>query len=569
MSNTISLIGLQENEFDRIYRDAEFLARLTEQNREMERFVNESLINASGDKRAINEMTILHEAALGDKIKNFFTKIKNFFKKIFDKLGASLNALFLEQKKYIEKYQYIITKCKYQAGDVEDTYDHITGLNRIVDAVDNAEAAILSTNMDKYCKGNDKGGVVDEKMFLKMDVFNSVESINNFDINSIATIKPEEVRAEAFNQFVSTGYWSNVENFTKENDDNGNADPGKSFKNWFNGSADTLTWDVSTVENNFQSIINTVYAGTAYLNKLEKIVGTVQKKMDEASKAMEDYYKAQQDKIVTAIKNGGGNPPATDAKADEAKASEKVANAADKADEASKAADTSTTGSTGSGAPASTGGKGVPVSASPSGKPDAGAASRSVPVSASANLFNGMTSATPVNEMNIKTGSSGSSSSDSNGTGVSPSGAGTTQNKAAADANNAISNKTVNKQGAKDAYVQGVNDDNKGAVQKKAEEILSKDINNRQAEVNADVMISSSIANNMFNSFKLINKDYFSIIQAHVQWYLSNPGSEKATENIVSRPRSLDLNPGGSVAKKPSTPPKPEETTETPAGESK
>ena len=289
--------------------------------------------------------------------------------------------------------------------------------------------------MDKYCKGNDKGGVVDEKMFLKMDVFNSVESINNFDINSIATIKPEEVRAEAFNQFVSTGYWSNVENFTKENDDNGNADPGKSFKNWFNGSADTLTWDVSTVENNFQSIINTVYAGTAYLNKLEKIVGTVQKKMDEASKAMEDYYKAQQDKIVTAIKNGGGNPPATDAKADEAKASEKVADTAAKADEASKAADTATNTGTDTGSkPASTGGKGVPVSASPSGKPDAGAASRSVPVSASADLLNGMSFATSVNEMNIKTGSS-SSSSDT-GTGVSPSGAGTTQNKAAADANN-------------------------------------------------------------------------------------------------------------------------------------
>lgn len=559
MSNTISLIGLQENEFDRIYRDAEFLARLTEQNREMERFVNESLINASGDKRAINEMTILHEAALGDKIKNFFTKIKNFFKKIFDKLGASLNALFLEQKKYIEKYQYIITKCKYQAGDVEDTYDHVTGLNRIVDAVDNAEAAILSTNIDKYCKGNDKGGVVDEKMFLKMDTFNSVETINNFDINSIATIKPEEVRAEAFNQFISTGYWSNVENFTKENDDNGNADPGKSFKNWFNGSADTLTWDVTTVENNFQSIINTVYAGTSYLSKLEKIVGTVQKKMDEAAKAMEDYYKAQQDKIVTAIKNGGGTPPATDAKSDEAKASEKVADAAAKADEASKAADTGT----GSPKPAPTGGKGIPVAASPSGTLDAGAAARKVSVSASANLYNGMTDATPVNEMNIKTGSS-SSSSDT-GTGVSPSGAGNTQNKAAADANNAISNKTVNKQGAKDAYVQGVNDDNKGAVQKKAEEILSKDINNRQAEVNADVMISSSIANSMFNSFKLINKDYFSIIQAHVQWYLSNPGSEKATENIVSRPRSLDLNPGGSVAKKPSAAPKPEETAEKPA----
>ena len=112
MSELTMIRNDSETEIDRVYRDAQFFASLYEQNREMENFVNESLIKASGNKRAINEMYIINEAAAGDKIKGFFEKIKNFFKKIFDKLGASMNALFQEQKKFIEQYQYICTKVK-------------------------------------------------------------------------------------------------------------------------------------------------------------------------------------------------------------------------------------------------------------------------------------------------------------------------------------------------------------------------------------------------------------------------------------------------------------------------
>ena len=68
----------------RQWRNMEFCATIMEQNREMERFVNESIIMASGNKKAINEMnTYLNESTFTDKIKNFFTKIRNFFKKIF------------------------------------------------------------------------------------------------------------------------------------------------------------------------------------------------------------------------------------------------------------------------------------------------------------------------------------------------------------------------------------------------------------------------------------------------------------------------------------------------------
>lgn len=522
---SISVIGLQENEFDRFIRDAKFLAELADQNRAMERYVNESLISASGNKRAINEMTILQEAALGDKIKNFFTKIKNFFKKIFDKLGASLNALFLEQKKYIEKYQYIITKCKYQAGDVDDMYDHFTGLNRIVDAVDNAESAILSTNMDKYFKA--EGQTPDPKRFITMSTFDSADTIKNFDVNSLVTSKPEDLRDQAFTDFISTGYWANAKDFVKENGDDGKADPAKTFRNWFNGSADTQSWDVTKVEDNFQYIINTVYGGASYLTKLEKIVSTVQKKMDEAAKVMEDYYKAQQDKILTNIKNDDANKQA---KAEEEEAAKKVKEAEDKAKQA--AGNNSQENSDGP-------------------KPGETTAENS-----SARIYGDYS----LNEMHI--GSSSSSSGSSSEKGASVSGAGNDQNKKASDANTNLGNQTVNKDDikAKNKSVEGVTDDNRSEIQKKAEEILNKDITNRQAEVNADVMISTSITTNMFNSFKLINKDYFSILQAHVQWYLSNPGAEKNSENITTRTRNLNMN-SGSVEKKPeNTTPAPEQT---------
>ena len=52
-----------ESDIDRVYRDAQFFAALYEQNREMENFVNESIIKASGNRQAIQEMYVLNESA--------------------------------------------------------------------------------------------------------------------------------------------------------------------------------------------------------------------------------------------------------------------------------------------------------------------------------------------------------------------------------------------------------------------------------------------------------------------------------------------------------------------------
>ena len=502
MSEFTVISEQSESEIDRVARDFMFFAELYEQNREMELFVNESIILASGNKTAINEMYILNEAAAGDKIKGFFEKIKNFFKKIFDKLGASMNALFAEQKKYIEKYQYIITKCKWQVGDISDIFDHFKGLPRIIDAVDNAETAVLSTNADKYLKGDSGDLSINNTQFLNLNDFESAQSIQNALNNkkSEKVLSPEEIRTQEFDEFLKGNYWNQVKDFTKENDGNGNPSPSDSFKAWFNGSVDTISYSGDEIENNFQTVINTVYAGQSYLTKLEKIVSTVNKKMDSAAKTMEDYYKAQSDKIMKAVKQ--------EANTKDDKGAEVQANNKDKKikwdDKNVKSQEVDN----------GTGGKKTEYSISINGKTYKGDSAEAVKT-AVANDYT-LEGYNYLQEFTI--GSSGSSSNSEN-QGQPLTGAGNPQVNNAGEANTAIGKKNANKMStANVANTTGVDDTNKDSVSKQAKELLDIDIKNRQAVVNADIMISTSLTSSLFNAFKLTNKDFFSIIQAHVQW---------------------------------------------------
>ena len=82
---------------------------------------------------------------------------------------------------------------------------------------------------------------------------------------------------------------------------------------------------------------------------------------------------------------------------------------------------------------------------------------------------------------------------------------------------------------------------------KKIDAYLESVVHNKQANVNALIQITSSITKAAFGSFKGANSDFWSIIKAHVQWYLSNPGAEKESENQTTRPKNLDINAGMSV----------------------
>ena len=525
-----------ESSIDRQWRNMEFCYELMEQHREMEQYVNECLIKASGNKKAINEMYILNEGAVGDKIKGFFTKIKNFFKKIFDKLGASMNGVFMEQKKYIDKYAYIITKCKWMQGDISDIKDRFKGLPRIIDAVDNAETAIIGNNIDQYFKG-EKIDDNDEN-FIELDTFKSAQSIEAAynDENKRKKLETGATRDEMYNKFIGDGsYWSKVNDFGsfKETDSNGNVDINATFLAWFDGSKDTISYSSDEVENNFQTIINTVYAGQSYMNKLEKIVSSVTKKMDDAARNMENYHKAQQDKIMQAVK-GNSSAPSGDN------------NSAEKEEEETATAVENAT-------------KNGEKQAKQTGEPQTGQpqTGKQQGVNGSAIMYNSKFN-NYISEVNFGGGST--SSSDSSTT-KGPTGAGVSQINNASKANENINKAQVNKMDAKNvSNTTGVDDSNKSEIEKKASELLDTDIFNRQVKINESVNISSVIVRKMFDSFKNTNKDFFEIIRAHVQWYLSNPGKEKETESQTTRTRSLNMNAGNEQVKK---------TTDSNKGESK
>lgn len=538
MNMVENILSETESSLDRQWRDMEFCYEVMEQHREMEKFINESLIIASGNKKAINEMYILNEATLGDKIKSFFEKIKNFFKKIFDKFGASLNGVFMEQKKYIDRYAFIITKCKWQNGDISDIKDRFKGLPRIIDAVDNTESAIIGNNMDQYFKGDKPS----DDNFIDVNVFKSADSIENAykDEKFRTKIEAGATRDDVYNKFVGTGYWSNVQDFGsfKESDSNGNVDVNATFAAWFDGSKDTVSYSSDEVDKNFQTIINTVYAGQSYLTKLEKIVASVTKKMDEAAKNMEDYHKSQQQKIMQAVKQSGSTTSQNnDNEATKNKEQEEEQKAAEKVKQAQNAGNKNNKPEMDS------------LDTSQIDQEQQKADQEKAKADLGIKPLGGESAIIKfINEMNFN---NKSSSSDENKNTKGPTGAGNTQINNASKSNENISKVQANKMNAKDVNnTTGVDNNNKNDIEKKANEILDTDIYNRQLKINESINISSTIVRKMFASFKDTNNDFFTIIKAHVQWYLANPGAEKAAENQTTRSRSLEMNANGNNVNK-------------------
>ena len=523
-----------ESSLDRQWRNMEFLNAIYEQDRDMERYVNECLIKASGNKQAINEMTVLNEGTFFDKVKNFFNKIKNFFKKIFTKFSASLSGVFAEQKKYIDKYNFIITKCKWNAGEASDVKDRFKGIPRIFDMVDNVDSACMLQDMTNYADEKAQGQIDGKSAYIDVKVFDSAESIEKATVPE--KIDNAKAKDKVYEVFSKSQYWSTLKNFDsyKQTDSNGNADMAATMSAWFSGSIDEVSWDETYIDNNFQTVINVSYAGQSYLNKLQKIVNNVTKKMDDLDKSMETYVKTQQDKVTKAI-NSGAEKAKQNAKQEEQQAAQKVEDAVDKG-----ATDTSQTDATqtdaNQGATQPTNQQGETAS------------------DESANLWSGYNSF--LNEMQLKNASSGSSNNDSSPTSkqskTNLNNTGSVESKKAVDANNKLHQQTAPKV---NGTAQDVNANNQTTgnvtdeIKKKAATLLENEIWNRQLILNEMTNVASTIVRKAFTAFQNANSDFFTLIKAHVQWYLSNPGAEKLDENKATRTRVLNMNAGENVEK--------------------
>jgi len=504
-----------ESSLDRQWRNMEFLNAIYEQDRDMERYVNECLIKASGNKWAINEMTVLNEGTFFDKVKNFFNKIKNFFKKIFTKFSAALSGVFAEQKKYIDKYNFIITKCKWNAGEVSEVKDRFAGVPRIFDMVDNVDSACMLQDMTNYCDEKADGNIEGKKVFLDVNTFGSAEAINAATVTEKLDIGV--ARDKVYDLFSKSQYWSTLKNFDsyKQTDSNNNADMAATMTAWFDGSADTTSWDATFVDNNFQTIINVSYAGQSYLNKLEKIVNTVTKKMDDLDKSMETYVKAQQDKISKAITSG-----AEKTKQEEKDAAAKVDAAKTETEEPKTETE-------------------EPKTENEStyfwGE------------------YNSYIHENPViKQPSNNSSSSSSSSSSGNQKPTNMKDTGSVETQKAVDTNSKLQQQSGPKV---NGTIKDVNDNNTTEgkvtddVSKKANTLLENEIWNRQVVLNEMTNVASTIVRKAFDSFKGANSDFFALIKAHVQWYLSNPGAEKLDENKATRTRVLSMNAGENVEK--------------------
>lgn len=563
-----SILNETESSIDRQWRDMEFCYEIMEQHREMEKFVNECLIMASGNKKAINEMYILNEAAFGDKVKAFFEKIKNFFKKIFDKLGASMSALFSEQKKYMEKYAYIITKCKWKAGDISDMKDHFVGIPRIIDMVNtNIETALFGQLKEN---GYIEGGSQPQSDVKSIDLKN-IQPEEKKDI--------DEVKQDIFKNFIKSEYWKD-KNITEENDSNANVNIDATFRTYFDGSSDTITLSGDEVDEKFQMIINVTYAGQAYVNKLEKIVTTVDKKMDQISKAVEDELNKMKDTLRSQVKNEPANNNKTTVTKEEI---DKLTPISDGDNKGKIGYDGKFFDSK------------EDVINYVKNNPDRfnyvedGNTKKRIKKSV---IMDNITSETKdgktiykysidgdtfeselskedivtkvradskyevlLNENITISGSSKKDDIDNKSAANKYTGTGAEQTKDLSASTSKIGNMKVGS-GSKTTF----NVNNRDGVtindetNKKIDAYLESVVHNKQANVNALIQITSSITKAAFGSFKGANSDFWSIIKAHVQWYLSNPGAEKESENQTTRPKNLDINAGMSVDTKNPTP---------------
>ena len=511
LDNTI--VNEVESSIERQSRDVKFCYDIAEQNREMERYVNECIIKASGNKKAINEMYVLNESSFTSKIKNFFLKIINFFKKIFEKFIAAMRGIFQQHKNYIDSYNVIITKCKWKAGDVYDVKNRFIGIARILEAANNVNDAIIGMNMSRFVEGD----------LPELEIHESIYS----DSKKLESLKlPEKIsngegKQAMFDQFIKQGYWKNVKDFNsyKETDSEGNVDTGATFSSWFDGGKGTVTWNENYVDENFQTIINVTYAGESYLKKLESIVSAITKKMKESSDKMEKYVKEASDKINKSIDSTPNKTP----------------------DSTSSTTGTGTPAGTGTGTPAGTGtgtpagtGTGTPAGTG-TGTPAGTDSEQSAQDDAADMTLN--YSGSYIEEISIT--KSNNSSNDENKTDLNKTG------------DKEIKNATKTHQDIQNMQVKGFKSadvDTSGANTKdlkdKAQKYLDIDMNNRQVRINESVNISSTIAKKMLESFEKTTDDFYKIIKAHVQWYLSNPGEDKKEENKTNRPRNLNLNAG-------------------------
>lgn len=296
---------MYESRYTDIIAYENYLLDLELQQSDMTRYVNECVLLSGTDKRkAIEEMAIFNEGALGDKFKKVWARIKSFFAKIYQKFLESLQAWASDNIAYLKQYANIIfeKKCTLKSVKMQDHFEGQKNFDTLVSKVKDVFSKVpeLSDLQTIEGKLNDIAGSDPSKTPTGGDLTKA----GNAAVDKFTISQQEEV-AKAIGI-------TNTKIFVDPDDIPGFA--GR-IRNWLNGGEEIDEYSGSDLEGaHMEHMYNFLYKYDATVEKLKKIKDA----FDNGMSGIESAYKKGYDAMSKSLKDVSAADVAA-AKADAAK----------------------------------------------------------------------------------------------------------------------------------------------------------------------------------------------------------------------------------------------------------
>lgn len=261
-----------------------YLLDLELQQADMTRYVNECVILSGSDKRkAIEEMVIFNEGALGDKFKKVWARIKSFFAKIYQKFLESLQAWASDNIAYLKQYGNIIfeKKCTLKTVKMQDHFEGQKNFDTMITHVKDVFAKIpdlssidaIMGDLTKLAKNN-PGDKLSEKGSNLVDDFTYAQQTS-------------VLQAIGMTNTSSIADSSDIQGFAGR------------FRNWLNGGEEINEYSGSELEGkNMELMYNFLYRYDATVEKLKKIKDA----FDTGMTAIETSFKKGYDAMSKSVK---------------------------------------------------------------------------------------------------------------------------------------------------------------------------------------------------------------------------------------------------------------------------
>ena len=281
-----------------------YLLDLELQQADMTRYVNECVILSGTDKRkAIEEMAIFNEGALGDKFKKVWARIKSFFAKIYQKFLESLQAWAGDNIAYLKQYANIIfeKKCTLKSVKMQDHFKGQENFDMLVGKVKDVFSKV--PDLSDLEKIEAELGKIAGDDASKTPTGGDLTKAGNAAVDKFTLSQQEEV-AKAIGI-------TNIKSFVEADDLPGFA--GR-IRNWLNGGEEIDEYSGSDIEGaHMEHMYNFLYKYDATVEKLKKIKDA----FDNGMSGIESAYKKGYDAMSKSLKDVSA-ADVTKAKADAA-----------------------------------------------------------------------------------------------------------------------------------------------------------------------------------------------------------------------------------------------------------